>query len=71
MKKGSALPNLEVVCRHCKGKGGIYDHESDSYVDCKICNGSGFTPTAFGARVLNLFRHQCRVTSELSVPAVR
>lgn len=71
MKKQDALPDLEVECRHCKGKGDVYDHESGSYTDCEECNGSGFVPTAFGTRVLNLFRHQCRVTSRLSVPSVR
>lgn len=73
MKNAAAIPELEVKCEACNGSGSTYQPEADQYDDCSKCNGSGFMPTAIGARILTLLRHQCRVTvtSEFSVPAVR
>ena len=67
------LPDLEKSCRHCAGKGHVYDGEEDCYADCGKCNGSGLVPTATGLQVLALVRHQFRVTvtSDFSTPAVR
>jgi hypothetical protein len=49
------LPELETVCIHCKGEG-RYSGGRKSY-RCEACDGAGYTPTEFGAKVLALMRH--------------
>lgn len=69
----SDIPPLEQKCPDCKGKGNTYNVEEDCVLDCKICNGSGFVPTTIGARILDLIRHNSRVTvsAELRVSSAR
>lgn len=56
------FPDLEAICSACRGGRCLYDSDSDSYPDCKSCNGSGYVPTPVGARILDLVRHNARVT---------
>ena len=61
--------NLETKCAHCDGRGKRTDASLDDDYDCEKCNGSGFVPTRFGMRVLELVRHNTRVRSEIFVGA--
>ena len=47
-----ALPPLEKRCKLCDASGS-YDRER-----CSNCNGSGYEPTAFGKKILDLVIHQ-------------
>ena len=58
----SSLPPLEESCSVCGGKKHVYNAELDGFLDCISCNGSGFSPTEEGRRVLLLLRHNTRVT---------
>lgn len=59
----SDLPELERRCEPCEGRGRFTDVEEDEgWYYCQKCNGSGFVPTAVGARILDLIRHNSRVT---------
>ena len=49
------LPELEVVCPRCRGKGSVPLGYPDPR--CSNCGGSGYIPTEFGQRVLELVRH--------------
>ena len=54
---------LETKCENCAGSGFIYEREEVSgKSECEDCNGSGFVPTSIGARILDLIRHNSRVT---------
>ena len=59
---GNKIPELEKVCESCGGKRKEYDHIEDCFADCCDCNGSGFVPTPIGSRILDLIRHNSRVT---------
>lgn len=57
------LPILETQCDQCKGKAGYPDEEEhNGWADCPFCKGEGFKPTPIGARILELVRHNSRVT---------
>ena len=56
------LPALEEERQVCGGHRVRHDSESDSFPDCAACNGSGLVPTSIGARILDLLRHNSRVT---------
>lgn len=58
----SLLPDLEKVCEVCSGKKYAYSSEEDAFPDCSNCNGSGFVPTESGKRILDLLRHNSRVS---------
>lgn len=46
------IPEVEVVCPSCHGKGG------DKIYPCPYCDGLGHVPTAFGRKVLDMvLRH--------------
>jgi hypothetical protein len=55
------FPELETTCQACKGSDSNYDHEADAWLDCKQCDGAGFTPTATGILVLELVRHNAKL----------
>jgi DnaJ-class molecular chaperone len=60
------LPQLELECSTCKGRGGYADIEDDNgWASCDECNGAGFIPTPEGTRILNLVLHN----SHMSVKA--
>ncbi len=68
------IPQLEVTCDQCKGRGGYHDIEEDSgWAECPYCGGSGFKPTLIGTKILELIRHNSKVTvkAELSVSSAR
>ena len=67
------LPDLEAICATCGGGRVKYESESDTFPDCQTCGGSGFVPTSIGARILDLIRHNSRVTvsAELRVSSAR
>ena len=67
--KGGYIAKLEVKCPSCNGTKSCYDSETDSFLDCKECGGSGFKPTAIGKQILTLIRHNSKVniTAELYV----
>lgn len=48
---------LETECDRCFGKGRWYEEGSGRHQACCRCNGSGYAPTRFGAKVLDLIRH--------------
>jgi Tryptophan RNA-binding attenuator protein inhibitory protein len=57
------LPELEKTCTSCHGE------HSDEWYDgarhiCLVCNGSGYEPTEFGLRVLELMRHHLSAIQE-------
>ena len=54
---------LEIVCPECQGHGKFPDEtESSGFLKCLDCNGVGYIPTALGARILALVRHNTRLT---------
>lgn len=54
---------LENICPECNGAKGYNDIEADGgWADCGECNGAGFVPTSIGSRILDLIRHNSRVT---------
>ena len=53
----SPIPVLECVCWCCAGKGGEQEEGTGRWRRCDACNGSGYAPTEFGERVLELMRH--------------
>ncbi len=54
---------LEQNCPDCQGRRGEYLRgEEEGWQACSRCNGSGFVPTELGTRVLNLIRHNSRLT---------
>lgn len=63
--------DLETKCATCDGRKHVYDSETDSFNECRLCNGSGLTPTRFGARILDLVRHNSRVSAELQISCAR
>lgn len=68
------IPDLETQCERCEGRRGYSDIEADNgWAECFKCDGTGFIPTAIGARVLDLIRHNSRVTvsAELRVSSAR
>jgi DnaJ-class molecular chaperone len=68
------IPELEMVCQRCGGTGQRAEVGSDDgYVDCFDCHGTGYKPTPIGVRILELVRHNSRVsvTAELRVPSAR
>lgn len=71
LQDDSAL--LEISCAVCLGKRMQYDRDNDSFKECPACNGSGFVPTAIGARILDLIRHNSRVkiSAELQVSSAQ
>ncbi len=48
---------LEFPCTYCTARGGWRVEGSGTWHRCTMCNGSGFIPTDFGSRVLDLLRH--------------
>ena len=65
---------LESKCPSCGGRKGFSDGEEEGgWRDCARCNASGFVPTPMGARILDLIRHNSRVTvsAELLVASSR
>lgn len=60
---------LEVPCLSCDGRRVNYNSEVDLFDKCDACNGTGMVPTAIGARILELVRHNSRVsvTAEFAV----
>ena len=57
------LPCLETKCETCFGRGGYGDVEEErGWAECLSCNGSGYKPTSIGARILELVRHNSRVS---------
>ena len=61
----SELPILEEECPICKGKKGRFYsevEENNGWADCFRCKGAGYVPTEVGARILELVRHNSRVT---------
>ena len=66
------LPDLETKCKDCNGRG-WFTADEGGRDDCAACGGSGFVPTAIGARVLDLVRHNSRVnvSAELRVSSGR
>ena len=53
------LPELEVECPHCNGKGENYSELWGPSV-CSMCNGSGWKSTEFGRKILDLLDHNGR-----------
>lgn len=61
---------LETVCAECHGEKGYSDVSADNgWAICSACGGTGYVPTAIGARILDLVRHNSRVavSAELRV----
>lgn len=52
------IPKLEEKCERCGGRGCYSD--GGQRVSCGVCSGSGYEPTAFGERVLELLKHNFR-----------
>jgi DnaJ-class molecular chaperone len=46
---------LEERCLECGGDGKEYSREG--LTRCGACSGSGFAPTAFGEKLIQLMRH--------------
>jgi hypothetical protein len=53
------LPELEVVCKECRGEGG--SKWAGEWSECSFCDGAGYIPTEFGQKVLALVRHNLRL----------
>lgn len=49
------LPELETLCKFCKGRGG--ETERREWHKCGVCKGTGYVPTEAGKRLLDLVRH--------------
>lgn len=56
---GSMLSEIELesVCLSCHGKGRWLEEGSGRKRVCARCDGSGFTRTEFGEKILSLLRH--------------
>lgn len=68
------IPILETICARCEGSRGYRDVEADNgWEECSHCSGTGYQPTPIGARILDLIRHNSRVTvsAELRVSSAR
>jgi hypothetical protein len=52
------LPELEMLCRLCGGEG--VEYAEGRQLDCGLCHGAGYEPTAFGRKVLALMSHNFR-----------
>lgn len=64
---------LESKCPECNGSGGkFWRGEEEEWRECAKCHGSGYVPTQIGARILELVRHNSRLTvsAELRVAGV-
>lgn len=63
------IPELESECLDCQGTGNNYVSADDEFAICSHCNGSGLIPTPIGLRILELVRHNSRmsVNAELLV----
>ena len=46
-----------MICRTCKGIDSDRWYRGKRHV-CLACNGSGYEPTSFGLKVVELMRHQ-------------
>lgn len=55
-----SLPDLEKRCDVCGGRGGSRECDHCRWDPCGSCNGSGYKPTDFGKKVLDLMRHNFR-----------
>lgn len=54
---------LETVCAECHGGKGYSDiAATNGWAICSTCGGTGYVPTVIGARILDLVRHNSRVT---------
>jgi DnaJ-class molecular chaperone len=51
-----SFPSLESPCEKCQGRG-WYSFGAGEREDCPMCDGAGYSPTAFGEKVLALMRH--------------
>jgi DnaJ-class molecular chaperone len=63
MNATDLLEDFESACQNCQGRGRFADVEEDEgFRECEKCNGSGMVPTQIGTRILDLIRHNTRVT---------
>lgn len=57
------LPELEIICERCHGKGVRYYGDDDGEGQkCSACSGYGYVPTEAGVRILSLVRHNSRLS---------
>jgi DnaJ-class molecular chaperone len=62
VKRLADLPELEVRCERCEGRGEEDEVGTFRTYDCPECGGAGFVPTEFGQKVLAIVRHNLRIT---------
>lgn len=60
MTDPNKLPDLEVTCPNCQGKGEVKNEDSDyrRTKTCYECEGYGFVVTEFGEKVLDFVRRR-------------
>jgi Tryptophan RNA-binding attenuator protein inhibitory protein len=60
------IPELEMRCSSCKGRGRI--GRPGYRENCVLCDGSGYELTEFGKRVLSLIQHRFRKLFREQIP---
>jgi len=59
MQDTDKLPVLEILCDCCDGNGRL-----KRAGECYECKGTGYIPTTYGRRILELFSHHQHITTD-------